>query len=67
MIILEFLLALIAIFIYFLPAIIAYSRGHKNALAIFILDLFLGYTFVGWVGAMIWAVYNSEKPKSIKK
>jgi len=62
----ELLLVLILALIYFLPTFIAYSRGHKNTLAIFILDLFLGYTLVGWVGALIWAVYNGDKPKKRK-
>ena len=58
-----FSVALIMFFLYFIPTIVAYARGHKNALAIFILNLFLGYTLVGWVIALIWAVYNSDTPK----
>jgi hypothetical protein len=42
--------------VYFLPAIIAIARHHKNALAIFLLNFFLGGTFVGWVIALVWAV-----------
>ena len=67
MFILDLLLILILAFIYFTPTIIAYSRGHRNALAIFLLDLFLGYTFIGWVGALIWSVYNGESTKVTKK
>lgn len=42
------------IVIYFLPSLAA--SGHPNALAIFLLNLFLGWTFVGWVMALVWAV-----------
>ena len=51
----------ILIFLYFLPSVIAYKRTHRNFLAIFVLNLFLGTTFVGWVGAFIWAVINDRK------
>ena len=40
--------------IYFLPFLVAYN--HKNAVGIFVLNLFLGWTLIGWVGALIWAV-----------
>jgi hypothetical protein len=43
----------IGFFLYFLPTIVG---GHKtNAVAIFMLNLFLGWTFVGWVLAFVWA------------
>ena len=41
--------------IYFLPDWIAQSRGHPNRGSIFVLNLFLGWTFLGWVAALIWA------------
>ena len=62
----EFLFLFVLIFIYFLPTFVAYARGHKNALAIFVLNLFLGDTLVGWVVALVWAVYNSDAPKKRK-
>jgi len=47
-------LFLIAIF-YFLPWFIAWGRGHNNTVAIFVLNLFLGWTFLGWVFALVWS------------
>jgi hypothetical protein len=41
---------------YFLPSIIALARSKRNLLSIFLLNLFLGWTFVGWVVALVWAV-----------
>jgi hypothetical protein len=41
--------------LYFLPTIIALSRGHLSALAIFLLNLFLGWTVIGWLIAFIWS------------
>ena len=40
---------------YFFPSIIAVCRGHHNTLAIFLLNLFLGWTGLGWLGALIWS------------
>jgi hypothetical protein len=55
------------LFIYFIPTIVACSRNHTNALAIFILNLFLGYTLIGWVVALIWAVYKKDIVKLKKR
>ena len=44
---------ILSIFLYFLPSII--GRHKANAMAIFMLNIFLGWTFVGWVAALIWA------------
>lgn len=40
--------------IYLAPAIC--GKKKKNSTAIFVLNLFLGWTFVGWVVALVWAV-----------
>lgn len=48
------LLALLAL-VYFLPAVIAKQRGCKATAGIVIVDIFLGWTFVGWVVALAWA------------
>lgn len=49
------LFSVICIFIYFLPSIVAYSRNHTKSIQIFILNIFLGWTFIGWIVALIWA------------
>ncbi|WP_221227707.1 superinfection immunity protein [Rhodocyclus tenuis] len=43
------------ILVYFVPAIVAYRRGHHQRNAIAILNLFLGWTLLGWVGALVWS------------
>jgi len=51
------LLAVILIFtVYFLPTLIAFIRQHKNKLAIFLLNLLLGWTVLGWVISLVWSV-----------
>ena len=46
---------------YFLPTIIAIMRKKKNTLAIFLVNLFFGMTFIGWVVALIWALMYEDK------
>lgn len=46
---------LIFLAIYFLPTIIAGKNKKKNGAAIVIVNIFLGWTFIGWVVALAWA------------
>lgn len=41
--------------LYLLPAIIGSSRKHRQAAAIWVLNVFLGWTLIGWVAALVWA------------
>ena len=43
--------------LYFIPALVAAVRGHHQTIPIGILNLFFGWTLVGWVAALIWAKY----------
>lgn len=52
-------LSLVAI--YFLPTIVAGVRGAKHSNGIVVVNLFLGWTFVGWVVALAWALSNQTK------
>ena len=46
-------LAVGALFVYFVPGLVAQHREHKNRAAIIVLNVFLGWTFLGWVLALI--------------
>ncbi len=41
---------------YFVPSIIAFARKHRNAVPILLLNIFLGWTLLGWIGALIWSL-----------
>lgn len=41
--------------LYFLPTIIAVKRMSVRLGGVFVLNLFLGWTFLGWVIALAWA------------
>jgi len=49
------------IFVYFLPTIIAFVRNKRNKIGIFLLNLFLGMTFVFWVIALVWSALEEDK------
>lgn len=49
------LVLLCALAIYFAPTEVARQRHHPQIAAIFVLNLLLGWTLLGWVGAMVWA------------
>lgn len=60
-----FLFLVVGFVIYFLPTFVASSRKHLNGTSIFLVNLFLGWTFLGWVVALVWASSaNTEKPKN---
>jgi len=42
--------------LYFLPSIIAIARSKRDTTAIFVLNLLLGWTAIGWVIALVWAL-----------
>jgi len=41
---------------YFLPSIIAFARNKRDTTSILLLNFFLGWTAIGWVIALVWAV-----------
>jgi hypothetical protein len=48
------------LFMYFLPTIVAIVRSKRDTLAIFLLNLFLGITVIGWIVALIWAAKHDN-------
>ncbi len=44
--------------IYFVPTVVGFVRDHPNKFPILALNLFLGWSFIGWVVALIWALSN---------
>jgi hypothetical protein len=50
---------LVSLFLYFLPAYLA--RNRSNFTAILVLNVLAGWTFIGWIIALVWAL--SEEPR----
>jgi hypothetical protein len=54
---------LLILALYFLPTIIAWNKSF--VLQVFFLNLLVGWTFIGWVIAFIWA-FNKDASKQIR-
>lgn len=59
------LYVMIGLIIYFIPAIVADSNKKRNKTAIFVLNLLLGWTLVGWAIALTWACIVDENPSNV--
>jgi Superinfection immunity protein len=53
------LITLLSLF-YFLPFAIAFNKKRANSGAIFALNLFLGWSLIGWVVALVWALKEEQ-------
>jgi hypothetical protein len=51
--------------LYFLPTILAFARSKRDAVSILVLNLFLGWTAIGWVIALVWAL-KADSPVAIR-
>lgn len=60
--VLVFLLIIVLSIFYFLPSMVAHSRGHHQEAPIFLLNLLLGWTFIGWTIALVWAFWTPYPP-----
>jgi RsiW-degrading membrane proteinase PrsW (M82 family) len=56
------LIIVLAILLYFLPYFIARYRHHHNTNSILVLNLFLGWSLIGWVIALAMAVSHIPQP-----
>ena len=54
--ILLLLAAILGVNIYFIPAYVVWWRQKKAKWLIFLVNLFLGWTVIGWIGSLVWAV-----------
>ena len=63
------LLILPSLAVYFVPTIVAIVRHAQNVLGIVLLNIFGGWTLVGWIIALVWSIrderqanYRSDNP-----
>jgi hypothetical protein len=59
-------IAIAAVGIYFVPSLVATQRRKRNLAAIVALNVLLGWTLLGWCGALIWALLRDrEAPQPV--
>lgn len=64
-----FILAFVAVFVvlWLLPGILASRKKHPDAWAIWLVTIFLGWSALGWVVALVWAVAFPAKVATLDK
>jgi hypothetical protein len=50
---------------YFLPSIIALARSKRDIASILLLNILLGWTVIGWIVALVWAV-KTDAPMVVR-
>ncbi len=50
----------IAALVYALPIFMAWTMGSPHLTAITLLDILLGWTLLGWIAALIWAMASGN-------
>jgi Superinfection immunity protein len=53
------------LFMYFLPALVAWKRKHRNTSAIGVLNFLLGWTMIGWIGSLVWAFTSNTRVRQL--
>ena len=61
------ILIFLSLILYLLPAIIASYYNDKNTIWIFLLTLTTGWTTLGWILALLWAVLERDGSDLIEK
>ena len=52
--------------LYFWPTAVALNKKRANTGAVFMLNLFLGWTLIGWIVALVWAMTDDGKKSDAK-
>ena len=59
------LVLFVAACVYLLPSVVAASTRHRHTGAIVFVNVFLGWTILGWAVSFVWALINPVKrPKA---
>lgn len=58
MTILEIIVLLIAILMYFIPTFVAMVRGHAQLGALVVMNIIFGWTILGWGAAVVWSFWR---------
>lgn len=64
---LAFIVILVAV-LYFLPSLIAYSRGHVHLRKLALLNLISGWSILAWGAILVWSFYRQgDIPDRVKR
>ena len=55
-----FLVGVAGLFLYFVPSVIANKNKHRHTIIIFVINLFFGWSIIGWIAMLIWALSDNH-------
>jgi hypothetical protein len=55
----------VLLLLYLVPSLVAWRRTVKATAGVVIVNVFLGWTFIGWVAALVWAAVGEPRPKPL--
>lgn len=58
-------IVVVAALLYFVPTIVAFARKHANVGPIAVINVFLGWTLVGYAVALAWAFMSQQQQRHI--
>jgi MFS family permease len=58
--------AVMTVALYFLPSILADRNGRRNVLLLALLNALFGWTVVGWLAALYWALHPDNPKKVVR-
>ncbi|GIU67807.1 superinfection immunity protein [Candidatus Phycosocius spiralis] len=59
-------LVVVTFVIYFVPSFIAIVRRHFYLKQMFVLNVVIGWSTIGWVALLVWAFAGGEIPDKLK-
>jgi hypothetical protein len=62
----HWIIVVMAVGVYFVPCIVGQVRDVKPYGWIALLNVFLGWTFLGWVVALVWAAVAEKKTAELR-
>jgi hypothetical protein len=60
------LLVLLFLPLYFLPTIIALVRKPPNLVAVIVVNVFFGWSFIGWIVALVMSLRSAREPQVVQ-
>ena len=61
------LISILCIMLYFLPSYIAFKKSHPNKIALLLVKILFGFTFIVWCVCLIFALtYRQSLNNSVK-
>ncbi len=52
--------------LYFIPSIVGFIRKHRNRAPILVINIGTGWTMIGWIICLAWAVSPNVEDKDFK-